>query len=104
MGKCNAVVTGEFGLELGLAQFNFAISRVSDSVSVFWIDAFHRHGNGRTQQREQQRQQQQQQQPSRQQRQSGKSGVCNVLHLTGVVLVQCHPSWMLPCNAKPHVE
>lgn len=33
------------------------------------------------------------------QRQRGKSGVCNVLHLTGVGLGAI--PWMLPCNAKP---
>lgn len=68
MGKYNAVVMGEFGLKLGLAQFNFAISRVSVSVSVQCSGSMHFFTGkfGRTQQREQQRQQQQQQQPSRQ--------------------------------------
>lgn len=41
---------------------------------------------GKTKRREEQRQSSR----NSRQRQRGKSGVCNVLHLTGVVLVQFH--------------
>lgn len=58
-----------FGVEIGAAQ------RFSVLVSWCVLDAFHKQMAKKSNSR---------------QRQSGKSGACNVLHLTGVVLVQFH--------------